>query len=166
MRVPKRGERGFTLIELLIVVAILGVLAAIVIPQVTRFIGSGEEEAAKTEFANIQAAVTSMMIDNEISVLLTPVLTTGTPTANMSTFPDTTPAATLNKVTDTEGFDFEAGTDKNGYILFGHDRTGGETVPGPANPDQTDVNYVQTQDTVGTYSVTADGTVTQESTGY
>jgi len=30
MRLPKKGEKGFTLIELLIVVAILGVLAAVV----------------------------------------------------------------------------------------------------------------------------------------
>ena len=69
MRLPKRGEKGFTLIELLIVVAILGVLAAVVIPNVGRFIGRGEEEAKETEFANIQSAVTAMMTDNEMPTL-------------------------------------------------------------------------------------------------
>jgi type IV pilus assembly protein PilA len=62
---PKRGEKGFTLIELLIVVAILGVLAAVVIPNVGRFIGAGETEAAGTELSNVQTAVVAMMVDNK-----------------------------------------------------------------------------------------------------
>ena len=53
MRIPEQGEKGFTLIELLIVVAILGVLAAVVIPNVGRFIGSGKKEAAATELSTI-----------------------------------------------------------------------------------------------------------------
>ncbi len=69
MRLPKKGEKGFTLIELLIVVAILGVLAAVVIPNVGRFIGRGEEEAKDTEFANVQSAVTAMMVDNELAAV-------------------------------------------------------------------------------------------------
>jgi len=90
MRMPKRGEKGFTLIELLIVVAILGVLAAVVIPNVGRFIGRGEEEAAATELTNIQTAVISMMTDNNLSTLPNPV---GTATDNMSAFPDTSATA-------------------------------------------------------------------------
>ena len=89
MRMPKRGEKGFTLIELLIVVAILGVLAAIVIPNVGRFIGRGETEAAATELENIQNATLSMMTDQGLDRLDTGnVSPQTTATSNMSQFPD------------------------------------------------------------------------------
>jgi len=67
MRIPRKGEKGFTLIELLIVVAILGVLAAVVIPNVGRFLGRGEEEARRTEFHNVASAVIAMMVDNALA---------------------------------------------------------------------------------------------------
>jgi len=96
MRLPKRGEKGFTLIELLIVVAILGVLAAVVIPNVGRFIGRGQTEAAETELANIQSAVVSMMVDNGIDLLPNPVTTTAT--ADMSKFPSPSTSNATNYV--------------------------------------------------------------------
>jgi len=155
MKLPKRGEKGFTLIELLIVVAILGVLAAVVIPNVGRFIGRGESESAETEFANIQSAVVAMMVDNQLSELPNPV---GAATDNMSLFPDSTSAVTVDKVNDPDGTAYAAG-DKNGFILYQHDIT----ADGAAN---TTVNYVATEQTKGTYTVDASGTVTQVTTGY
>ncbi len=61
------GERGFTLIEVLVVVALLGVLTAIVVPNVLKFIGSGTIEAANTEAHNVQVAVTAYMAGNELT---------------------------------------------------------------------------------------------------
>jgi type IV pilus assembly protein PilA len=154
MRIPKRGEKGFTLIELLIVVAILGVLAAVVIPNVGRFIGRGETEAAETEFANVQSAVISMMTDNGLSTLANPVLVA---TSDMGAFPDTTAAA--SKGNDPNGNAYDA-SDKAGFILYQHD------IIGDSDNATGLVNYVATQTTHGTYTVDANGTVDQASTGY
>ncbi len=155
MKIPVRGEKGFTLIELLIVVAILGVLAAVVIPNVGRFIGRGESEAADTEFANVQSAVVALMVDNGISTLPNPV---GTATGNMSLFPDSASAVTVDKVNDPSGVAYAAG-DKNGFILYQHDLT----ADAAAN---TTSNYVATETTKGTYTVNFAGTVVQVTTGY
>jgi type IV pilus assembly protein PilA len=150
-----RGEEGFTLIELLIVVAILGVLAAVVIPNVGRFIGRGQSEASATELSNVQSAVTSMMVDNNLSVLPNPVIVA---TNDMGAFPDATSAVTVDKLNDPDGDAYQAG-DKDGYILYQHDVKADNAQTGL-------VNYVATRTTKGTYTVDENGTVTQVTTGY
>ena len=157
MKIWRKGEKGFTMIELLIVVAILGVLAAVVIPNVGRFIGRGESEAAATELSNVQTAVISMMVDNGLSELPNPVLVA---TSDMSAFPDATSVAgSADKLTDPSGVTYLASpADADGYILYQHDITGGGL--GAL------VNYTATATTKGTYTVDASGTVAQASTGY
>lgn len=66
MKFLHKGEKGFTLIELLIVVAILGILAAVIIPNVTSFMETGRLNAARTEAENVKTAALAYFADNGV----------------------------------------------------------------------------------------------------
>jgi len=60
----RKNERGFTLIELIIVVAIIGLLAAIVAPRLMGRSDDAKIAAAKQQIANFETALKLFKIDN------------------------------------------------------------------------------------------------------
>ena len=60
-----RNRKGFTLIELLIVVAIIGILAAVAIPQFASYRQKGYNSAAVSDLKNAKTTFEAYYADNQ-----------------------------------------------------------------------------------------------------
>ncbi len=67
----KRNKKGFTLIELMIVIAIIGILAAIAIPQFTAYKKRGYNASAKSDLKNIYTAAQAYFGDHPTETFTT-----------------------------------------------------------------------------------------------
>jgi len=64
-RMKKVGHRGFTLVELMIVVAIIGILAAIAIPQFSAYRTKAFNTAADSDLRNARTSLEAYYADNQ-----------------------------------------------------------------------------------------------------
>jgi len=137
-----RNARGFTLIELLIVVAIIGIIAAIAIPNLLNAIDRGKQKKTMADMRSIGTAVESYAVDNNIY-----------PTAaNINALESVLEPIYIKEMPKTDGWKFDlhytpGATAGQGYTVesYGKNGTNDGDTGGPTTTFNADIVFVNGQ---------------------
>lgn len=99
MKAFGKSQKGFTLMELIVILAILGILSAVLVPNVSRFIGKGVTEASAAELQAVQQAVDLFIADtNATSVPVQALAATDLSISTPPLYPNYARFATVGRV--------------------------------------------------------------------
>jgi prepilin-type N-terminal cleavage/methylation domain-containing protein len=127
-----RNRKGFTLIELMIVVVIIGILAAIAIPNFVAMQDRAKEGSTKANMHTLQLAAEDNAVQND-GVYADDGMTLAVPTNFDNPFDNTAAArenlaSTLTAVSATPGICSYADSSRNNYAIRGRGKSAALTL--------------------------------------
>lgn len=100
-KIVKKAQGGFTLIELMIVVAIIGILAAVAIPAYQKYVAKSKFAAGLSELSMGKVGVDMLMLDKSTATAAEVLAASGLKSNSATCNPSAATAATAGVTTMT-----------------------------------------------------------------
>jgi type II secretion system protein G len=144
----RKNQSGFTLIELLIVIAIIGILAAIAIPNLLNAVQRGKQKRSMSDMRSLATAIESYAVDNnnypQANACATGLYTTTSVTLATDSFSRLSPTY-IAQPPRTDGWSrfYKYGSDGTSYVIAsgGRDTTTAAPTCGTTTNFNNDIYY-------------------------